>query len=710
VNASVANVASKPGSASDRIVGASDSRRLQRWILGAGALLIVLIVGTDGYEAWLDYRHAQQLSERTQLATARSIAEQTARMFQEIDVVLSEYAHWRGTGDGMTIDAESARARLNADLARFPFIHSLMFVGRDGHVFASTQSAAESQVVGHRFLELLTQSSSDALLIGRAVTRDDYRTFSVSRPVYDAQGHVTGAVVARIAFEYLVGYYSKISVERDSAIRLLRNDGAVLASFPVDRTSAAVTTPSAALDSVSVESDADGSQELRAMSEVQGYPLLVEVSEPMSGAMRSWREQELSSAARTFTLATLAGGLLVALRRVLRRRDRLEEERRRLERGLRDTQRAEAVGFLAASMAHDFNNVLSAIVGYAEIARAQVDEHGPATTTLDGLLAASERAQLLVRRVLTFDPHRSVTRTPLDIRPIVIEVFEQLRPGVPAGIELYTHVHRSVGLVSADPTEVHQVIMNLCTNAIRAMPAGGRLEARVDRVEVDQARPLTLGAIRPGSWICVSIADSGTGISPRQVSSIFDSFYTTRVSAEVGGIGLTVVRNIVNSMQGALEIESVEGIGTTVRVYFQRVEQDPRREAGPGNDPGRGQSVLVVDDEPELVRLAEEIVASLGYEAVGFRDSATALENFRRTPQRFDAVITDERMPGMRGTALASAIHAVRPAIPVVLVTGCRDSQTSERARQAGIEIILDKPLRAKHLHEALGRALGMPR
>ncbi|MFL6550078.1 MAG: hybrid sensor histidine kinase/response regulator, partial [Povalibacter sp.] len=176
---------------------------------------------------------------------------------------------------------------------------------------------------------------------------------------------------------------------------------------------------------------------------------------------------------------------------------------------------------------------------------------------------------------------------------------------------------------------------------------------------------------------------------------------------EIGGIGLTVVRNIVRAMQGALDIESERGRGTNVRVYWPALDCTTHvPEARCTSEQGQGQSVLVVDDEPELVRVAEEIVASLGYEAVGFRDSSAALDSFRAEPARFDAVITDERMPVMRGTALARAIHEVRPDVPVLLVTGFRDSHVDQRAREAGIDIILDKPLRAKHLHAALSRAL----
>jgi CheY-like chemotaxis protein len=249
--------------------------------------------------------------------------------------------------------------------------------------------------------------------------------------------------------------------------------------------------------------------------------------------------------------------------------------------------------------------------------------------------------------------------------------------------------------------------MNLCTNAVRAMPAGGQLEVRVESVEVEAARELTLGVLKPGRWLRLSIADTGIGLSPEQQRSIFDPFYTSRPDGDGSGIGLTVVRNIVSVMNGAIEVESRPGAGTTMRVYWPQAEPTAAgANARPVVQPvGEGQSILIVDDEPELVRLAEEIVASLGYEAIGFSDAKAAIESFRRAPARFDAVLTDERMPVLQGTKLAQMIHDLRSDIPILLVTGHRERQTDARALRAGIVEVLDKPLRVGDLRKALGRA-----
>jgi signal transduction histidine kinase len=691
----------------------TDSRPLQRWVTGAGVLLIVLMVGADSYEAWQDYDDAILRSDNTQLAIARATAEQTARMVQEIDVVLADQALRWGAADATPAAREAARERLQADVTRFPFVHSMEIIGRDGRLFATTAPGPDDDAdfSGRHFFSILEHASRGMLYIGKPVGQD-YRTFALARAIHDRYGAFAGVVLVRVAFEYLTSFYSTINV--DSSIRLVREDGVVLAHYPTvasdEDISSSLITAIRGLELVRRDPQSSARPQLRVFRRVQGYPLLVELGQPMSSVLRSWRHQELSSGARTLTLAALAGVLIVVLRRVLRRRDRLEEERQRLERGLRDSQKAEAVGFLAASMAHDFNNVLGAIVGYAELARAQIARDARATETIDGLLAASERARQLVRRVLTFDPHRSVVHGALAIEPVVIEALELIRPGLPPAITIRQPEPGSAGLINGDATELHQVVMNLCTNAVRAMPAGGQLTVRVEAVQVDAPRDLTLGALQPGRWLRLSIADTGIGLSSEQLQSIFAPFYSARANGDGSGIGLTVVRNIVSGMKGAIEVESRPGSGTTMSVYWPQVEPASAGTSAPrATQPvGAGQAVLIVDDEPELVRLAEEIVASLGYEAIGFSDATAAIDSFRRAPARFDAVLTDERMPALQGTTLARMIHDLRADIPILLVTGHRERQTDARAVRAGIIEVLDKPLRAGDLREALGRAFAM--
>lgn len=700
-----------------------DTRRLRHWIVAAGVLLVVLIIGVDGYEAWQDYRNTLEQSERTQIALNRAIAEQTARMVQEIDVVLADYSDWRGTSEGSAADPQSVSEHLRADAARFPFMQSIVVVDADGKEFAATQDDALAGLNAGDpgFLGALQRMPKDDLYVGKPLSNDKHLTFPMGRKIRGPGGAYAGAVVARVAFEYLTAFYSTLSVSPDAFIRLVREDGVVLAQYPDTAASHAtdmyVSRMRAGHGNAPERSyrnaQLNGRTQLVTLRRVNNYPLVIETAQPLSSVLSSWRQQESSSAIRTAALTVLVGLLLAALSSALRKHDRLAQERRRLERELKDGQKAEALGFLAASMAHDFNNVLSAIVGHGEIARTLVDDNPRAAASVDQLLSASERARQLVKRVLTFDPHRSVAYSPIAVEPVVAEVLELIRAALPPSISLHAARLNACGKILGDATELHQVVMNLCSNAVRAMPEGGRLDVSVDAIEVQHAREMTLGSLHAGRWLRLSVIDTGIGLAADRLTSIFEPFQTTRPAGQGMGIGLTVVRNLVGRMGGAVEVDSRcashggPGSGTRMSVYWPLLDASsaatppPLQPAG-----GRGQSVLIVDDQIELVQLAEEMVASLGYEAIGFADARAALEAFERDPLRFDVVLTDERMPALRGTALAAAIHDLRSDLPVILVTGYRETTTDALAAQAGITAVLEKPLRAKTLEAALDRAL----
>jgi CheY-like chemotaxis protein len=312
-----------------------------------------------------------------------------------------------------------------------------------------------------------------------------------------------------------------------------------------------------------------------------------------------------------------------------------------------------------------------------------------------------------VRRVLTFDPRRSVRYRPTSIAPIVVEVSEQVRATLPSSIELTLHGMDQTVLAAGDPTEIHQVVMNLCTNAVHAMPKGGSLEITLETMEIREPKSMALGQVLPGCWACLSVKDSGIGLAEEQTSSIFEPFYTTRTPAHGTGIGLTVVRNIILRMSGALDVSSRLGRGTTMAVYWPVTEGPAAlpRQVRPV-EPGAGETIMVIDDEKELVSLTEELLASLSYEPVGFSDAQAALEAFQHDPHRFDAILTDERMQPMGGLEFARLVHRSDPDIPIILMTAHRDAQIDASAGAVGVVEILDKPLRVQTLREALGRGL----
>ena len=673
---------------------------LQRWVTAAGIGLIVLIVAADSYEAWQDYRRVVAENEHVMTALSRALTEQTARLVQEVDVVLTDYAAWRTSADGLQADRDSLVSRLKVRIGSLPFVSSAALTGADGIIRASTlESDAGSSLAGHPVYSVPALGAGTDLYIdqpGRQRTQG--QTFAISRRIDAADGGFAGVLIARVAFDYLESFYAGVNATADTAIRLSRSDGVTLVEYPP----------------ANDDNDDPRSGELRQVriaSKVVGYPIVVTVSRSWSSVLRPWIKEERSSAGRTLALAVLAGVLLLALRSALSRQQQMNQQRHRLEHELASVQRVEALGLLAASVTHDFNNVLTAIIGYAELMKDAADSEPALADNLDRLLAATERARLLVRRVLTFDPRRSVSYQPTEVEAIVMEVVQDIRATLPAAIVVQLRGLDGSTTISGDAIEIYQVIMNLCTNAIHAMPSGGELRLRLETLEVVERRVLALGQLQPGSWVHLAVEDTGVGLADEQTASVFEPFYTTRQSAHGTGIGLTVVRNIILRMKGALDVDSQLGSGTCMNVYWPATAATPAvPERSRSQRAGAGETIMVVDDEKELVALTEELLASLSYEPVGFSDARMALEAFRNDPTRFDAILTDERMQTLRGLEFARQIHEMEPTLPIILMTGHRDAELDAHARNSGISAILDKPLRVLVLGEVLARQLDVAR
>jgi signal transduction histidine kinase/ActR/RegA family two-component response regulator len=667
------------------------SVELRRWVMIAGGTLIALIIGADSYEAWADYRRVRTDNHDLEVALSRAVAEQTARMLQTVDVMLSSYADGQAAAGGAADD--HGRHAFLDQIKRLPFVRSAQVADGDGRVIAGTQPSTDEMLLDAEAFTV-PRSAGKTLFIGRPdASFGSPGSFAISRRIESGAGRFDGVVVARVDTEFLANFYARINVTADTSIRLMRADGIALAQFPPAPLSAS------------------RERQIQVAASVNGYPVSVLVSRSLRDVLQPWVQEEESSAARTLSLAVLAGILLLALHSALDRQERIDLEKLRLEQELAGVQRVEALGFLAASVAHDFNNVLTAIIGYAELAGEDAVTGSPSQQNIERLLAATERARLLVRRVLTFDPRRSVHYRPTNLVPILVEVAEQVRATLPSSIDIGLHGLDQPVLISGDATEMHQVVMNLCSNAVHAMPKGGSLEIRLEALEVLEAQVLALGRVLPGRWARLSVTDAGVGLAEEHTMSIFEPFYTTRSASHGTGIGLTVVRNIILRMNGALHVSSRLGLGTRMAVYWPITEEPAAlaRETGEV-EAGAGETIMVVDDEKELVALTEELLASLSYEPVGFSDARAALEAFQHDPRRFDAILTDERMQVMGGLEFAHLVHRTRPETPIILMTAHRDAQIDARAAVVGIVEILDKPLRVQTLREALGRGLKPPR
>ncbi len=391
-------------------------------------------------------------------------------------------------------------------------------------------------------------------------------------------------------------------------------------------------------------------------------------------------------------------------------RKRAEAERERLEQQLRQAQRLEAMGTLAGGIAHDFNNILAAIVGYGEMVQKEAPAATPMKRHIDATMRAAMRAKSLVERILAFSRSGMGERVPVHVQSVVAEALDLALASLPPRVRLRRELGSGHAAVLGDATQIHQVVMNLCANAAQAMgasPRGGTLDVTLSCRDLAEARSVSTSVLAAGRYVVLTVADSGVGIAPRVLEHMFDPFFTTKEIGVGTGLGLSLVHGIVTDLGGGIEVASEVGRGSTMTVYLPCCgEVQPAKPPDEAPTPGRGETVLLIDDEEALVRLGEEMMAGLGYEAVGFTSSTAALESFRLTPRRFDIVVTDESMPEMTGSELVREIRKIRPDVPVLMMTGYVSPSLLARARQAGIHDVLGKPLVAREIARSVAAAL----
>src|SRR5882672_1824657 len=388
---------------------------------------------------------------------------------------------------------------------------------------------------------------------------------------------------------------------------------------------------------------------------------------------------------------------------------RAEEELKRMERQLRQAQRLEAVGTLAGGVAHDFNNILGAILGYGEMALRDAPPGSRLRRDVESILLAGERGRALVDRILAFSRSGVGERIAVHVEEVVREALDLISASRPANVQIEPRLKAGRAAMMGDPTQVHQVLMNIATNGIQAMSgSGGTLRVSLDALRLDEPHLATTGAVPAGDWIVLKVVDSGVGIAPEILERIFDPFFTTKDVGVGTGLGLSLVHGIVAELGGAVDVASAVGAGSTFTVYLPRGGDAvaPAEIEAPTVPRGHGQRVLVVDDEEPLVRLATRTLVELGYEPVGFTSSVAALAAFRADPDRFDAVVTDERMPGISGSALIREVRGIRRAIPILLMSGYLGKGVVSRAFNAGADEVLKKPLSPRELATNLARVL----
>jgi PAS domain S-box-containing protein len=382
-------------------------------------------------------------------------------------------------------------------------------------------------------------------------------------------------------------------------------------------------------------------------------------------------------------------------------------ETKKLENQLRQTHKMEAIGTLAGGIAHEFNNMLAIILGNTEIVIDDTPEWHSSRSSLEEIRNAALRAKEVVRQLLDFSHATEHKRKPVKVGAVIQASMKIIHSSMPSTVEIRQDIDQEAGIVEADPSQINQVFINLCTNAADAMAEkGGVLEVTVKRKTFHADQAASLGLLEPGDYMSLMVKDTGCGMDVETVSRIFDPYFTTKEFGKGTGMGLSMAHGIVRNYGGTITVASVPGKGSTFEVLLPLSEAEILPEPEQETIPGGNERILFIDDEPALGKMAEQMLERLGYEVVTRTSSEEALELFKQEPDRFDLIITDMTMPGMTGDRLAGAVNAIRADIPVILCTGYSERISEEKAGALGIRAFVMKPLMKKDLAVTVRKAL----
>ncbi len=392
-------------------------------------------------------------------------------------------------------------------------------------------------------------------------------------------------------------------------------------------------------------------------------------------------------------------------------RKQAAQERKKLEEQLRHAQKMEAIGTLAGGIAHDFNNILMAIMGYTEITYLKLPEDSKEKQNLKQVIVSANRAKDLVKQILAFSRKSGREMGAVAIETVIAEALKLLKSSIPTTIRIKSCISPDVKPIYGNSTQVHQIIMNLCTNAAHAMrEKGGVLEINLEPCEFEAGEELYDGkGLAPGEYVRLTVSDTGHGMEPAVIRRIFEPYYTTKKVGEGTGMGLAVIHGIVKSYQGEVVVYSEPGNGTTFHIFFPVLHENKETSsvlARKSSIVGGHERILFVDDEKGLVEMAPLMLESLGYNVFATSSSLEALTSFRMKPTDFDLVITDQTMPHMTGVALTAAIRAVRPDIPVIICSGFSDSINDKNFKALGINAFIMKPFSKKEIAAAIREVL----
>ena len=393
----------------------------------------------------------------------------------------------------------------------------------------------------------------------------------------------------------------------------------------------------------------------------------------------------------------------------------LEKQNQKLNASLREmeiklyqAQKMEALGTLASGIAHDFNNILSPLLGYTEMLKMDLPQESPHQSMVGHILDATMRAKALTHQILSFSHQKEEEKRPVKLEYVIKEVKTLLDASIPTTIDILVEIAPQCGMVLADPTQIHQIVMNLATNAYHAMEeTGGKLKISLGQVRIETIQPI-LSDLVPGQYALMKVIDTGSGIAKPILNKIFDPYFTTKKKGKGTGLGLSIVQGIVKGYKGDIHVYSEPGQGTEIHVYLPILESTPidLKDAQTESIQSGSEHILLVDDEPTIVDMTKAILERLGYRVTPLTCSIEALNTFRSDPKQFDLIISDMTMPHMTGLQLAGKIKSICPDMPIIICTGFSDQISESFIKEIGIQGYIVKPILIKQMASAIRKAL----
>ena len=654
--------------------------------MATAALLAVLAYALTGYWLWVLRDHRIDFTNRQIHLQTVAVAEHVLLVFESVDNSLSALSDDLRAG---RLTLVLAHDTLRQRLSNNAHLRVLSLADAHGHVLAS---------------------SADDIVPNEAATLE------LTHTVPDAPQGVA-RVIARVDKHFIASFFARVAYARDAHVGLFTRDGKTLAGDvdldaefgPGDRAELLQR-----LLAVGRDASTEHGRVFAAAQAVKGHAMIAVTLRERDAVLAPWRAYLVNAAVVT----TLALGVLAFIvRRLLREMQArveaqatLERTRDELQVRLQRTRRLESLGRLSGGIAHDFNNILAVVLGCGDLLQQTAVPGSVQARHVDQVLRAGERGKSLVARILSFSRGGASAHSVLGVDAVVGEAIELLAATAPPSIRLDLALDAPDARVLGDPSLLFEALSNLCTNAMNAMPQGGTLAVRTAALRVEVERPLSHGTLGAGTWAVVSFSDDGQGMEADVIEHLFEPFFTTRAAQGGTGLGLAMVHGAVREMNGVIDVRSSPGQGARFELCFPVTTTAAAAavEAAPAAPRGTGQVVMIVDDEPALVAMTEDVVAGLGYEPVGFVDPRQALAALQAAPERFDVVLTDQVMPHLAGTELTRRLHRLRPQLPVLLASGYGGPDLGRQAESAGVAALLQKPLHRGELAIHLARVLAM--